>query len=305
MLPTKVLVLHSLPPPDIAGRSPLEFELGEAASSIARVLPGSLVAGVRGEIEEVLALLRSHRPDVVFNACEAPLGRPDLEAHFAALLEWVGIPFTGNGSETLALCRRKDRTKAVLAAAGVAVPRNGVFPCIIKPVDEDGSAGIFLDSICADEAALARAAARLNRAALAEEFLPGREFAISLWGCREPEYQSFMETQFCNGLTLVTYAAKWDEGSDEFINSPHAYSTRIDAETREAIFAAAIGAWKAVGARGYLTVDVRLDASGIPYVLDVNPNSDLGPGVGIARAAEEIGWTWERFVHQQVAWARQ
>ena len=70
------------------------------------------------------------------------------------------------------------------------------------------------------------------------------------------------------------------------------------------MFSAAVGAWNAVGARGYLTVDVRLDAAGNPFVLDVNPNSDLGPGVGVARAAEEAGWTWERFVRQQVEWAR-
>ena len=89
-----------------------------------------------------MAILDSQHPDVVFNPCEAPLGRPDLESHVAALLEWRGVRFTGCGSETLALCRRKDRTKAVLAAAGAPVPRDGGFPCIVKPADQDGSAGI-------------------------------------------------------------------------------------------------------------------------------------------------------------------
>ena len=300
----KIIVLHSLPPTNLGERSPLEFDLERSAQDIADVLPGSFVVGIRGEVDEVIHLLRTHRPDVVFNACEAPLGRPDLEPHFVALLEWAGVPFTGSGSETLALCRRKDRTKAVLAAAGVRVPRANVIPCVVKPVDEDGSAGIYFDSLCEDEEARDFAVARLNGAALVEEFVPGREFAVALWGCRRPEHFSFMEAHFHNGARLLTYAAKWNEGSEEFVNTPYAYSTPVELNTREAIFSAAVGAWNAVGARGYLTVDVRLDAAGNPCVLDVNPNSDIGPGVGIARAAEEVGWTWEHFVRQQVEWAR-
>ena len=38
-------------------------------------------------------------------------------------------------------------------------------------------------------------------------------------------------------------------------------------------------------------------------MLDVNPNPELAPEVGIHRAVTEAGWTWERFVRQQIAWA--
>jgi D-alanine-D-alanine ligase len=300
----KVLVLHTLPPIATgASRTPAEFDLVAAAQGIADALPGAVAAGVRGEVREIMALLAAQRPDVVFNACEAPLGRPGLEAHVAALLEWLDVRFTGCGSETISLCRRKDRTKAVLAATGVPVPRANVFPCIVKPADEDGSAGIHADSICDDADALARATARLAGAALVEEFLPGREFAVSLWGRDAPEHNSIGETRFRNGLRLNTYAAKWVPDSEEFANSPICYATDLDPALRAAIVAAASGAWGAVGARGYVRVDIRLDADENPFVLDVNPNPDLGPGVGICRAAQEAGWTWPRFVRQQVAWA--
>src|SRR5258707_11875234 len=108
----KVLVLHTLPPVVAAGRTPDEFDLSAAARGIADVLPGAIVAGVRGEVPEILALLATHQPDVVFNACEAPLGRPALEAHVAALLEWLGEGFAGWVRATLAVCRRKGRAKA-------------------------------------------------------------------------------------------------------------------------------------------------------------------------------------------------
>jgi D-alanine-D-alanine ligase len=300
----KVLVLHTLPP--IAadpGRTSDEFDLAVAAQGIADALPGSVAVGVRGEVQEIMGLLAAHKPDVVFNACEAPLGRPSLEAHVAALLEWLGVRFTGSGSETLSLCRRKDHAKAVLAASGVPVPRANVFPCIVKPVDQHGSAGIDADSICDDTDALARATARLAGASLVEEFLPGREFVVSLWGRDAPEHISIGEMRFRNGLRLNTYAAKWIPDSEEFANSPICYATDLCPALRAAIIAAASGAWGAVGARGYARIDIRLDGDENPFVLDVNPNPELGPGVGIRRAAQEAGWTWPRFVRQQVAWA--
>ena len=61
--------------------------------------------------------------------------------------------------------------------------------------------------------------------------------------------------------------------------------------------------WQAVDGRGYMRVDIRLDGEQTPHVLDVNPNPEIGPGVGICRAAQEAGWTWEQFVRQQVEWA--
>jgi D-alanine-D-alanine ligase len=220
----------------------------------------------------------------------------------AALLEWAGVRFTGSGSETLALCRHKDRTAAVLIAAGIPVPRRGGFPCIVKPADQDGSAGIDHDSICEDATAVARACARASGPVVIEEFLPGREFVVSLWGPREPEHVSLGETRFQQGLLLNTYAAKWEIDSADYANSPLTYDVDLDPPLRATIVGAAQGAWRAVGARGYARIDVRLDADGQPRVLDVNPNPEIGPEVGIHRAVLEAGWTWERFVNAQLAW---
>jgi len=50
-------------------------------------------------------------------------------------------------------------------------------------------------------------------------------------------------------------------------------------------------------------VDIRLDEEGSPRVLDVNPNPELGPDVGINRAVQEAGWSFPRFVRRQVEWA--
>lgn len=301
----KVLILHSLPPSVVdEGRSAAELDLGLAVAGLAEVLPEATVAGVRGEVQEVLELLSLHKPDVVFNACEAPLGRPDREAHVAALLEWLGIRFTGSGSETLALCRRKDRMNAVLEASGVAIPRRNVFPCIVKPADQDGSIGLDADSVCENEPAVARARARIAGPVVIQEFLPGREFAVSLWGRHEPEFVSVGEFCFQEGLRLNTYASKWDVQSVEYARSPiSSIRPDNDQSVLDEVIATARGAWRAAEARGYIRVDVRLDSRGIPRVLDVNPNPEITPEVGINRAVIEAGWTWEEFVRKQIEWA--
>ncbi len=299
----KILVLYTLSPQSLAaGRDGGEFDLRQTAEGIAAVLPGAALLGVRGELLEIVEALKMHQPDVVFNACEAPLGRPDREAHVAAVLEWMGVRFTGSGSETLALCRRKDRVNAVLHLAGVPVPRNGVLPCIVKPADEDGSAGIDAASVCTDAASMQRARARLTGPVVTQEFLPGREFAVSLWGREEPDYVCVCETRFKGGLRLNTYAAKWDPSSTDFMNSPLHYEPDLETGLRDSLVSAARAAWRVVAARGYLSVDVRLDGAGIPRVLDVNPNPELAPD-GIYPAVAAAGWSWERFVRQQIAWA--
>jgi D-alanine-D-alanine ligase len=300
----RVLVLHTLPPERTEeGRWVEEFDLAASAGGIAEALPGAVVAGVRGEVREMIEVIAAHAPDVIVNLCEAPLGQPRLEPHAAALFEWLGVPFTGSGSEALALCRRKDLTKAVLQAAGAPVPRAGVYPAIVKPADEDGSAGIHAWSVCANEEEQARAVARLRGPALIEEFLPGREFAVSLWGKAEPCHASVGETLFLGGVRLNTYEGKWDTECYEYRNTPLVYDGAIDAPLRAAIVETARRAWRATGLRGYARIDIRLDAGGAPCVLDVNPNPALNPGVGVHRAAQEIGWSWADFVRRQIEWA--
>jgi D-alanine-D-alanine ligase len=285
-----------------------EFDLSEAASNVAAALPEAAICGIRGDAREILALLDLHLPAVVFNLCEAPLGRPDLEAHVAALMEWLGIRFTGCGSETLALCRRKDLVNPVLSSAGIPVPApidpaRPSFPCIVKPAAEDGSAGLGHNSVCENPAELARAMAHLEGPAVIQEFLPGREFVVSLWGRCQPDFVSIGETVFEKGLRLITYAAKWHVESEDFANSPLFYNSKVAPRLREAIIAAASDAWRAVRARHALRVDVRLDEAGDPRVLDVNPNPEISPGVGICRGVQEAGWQWQDFIHNLVEWA--
>ena len=93
----KVLVLHTLPPEATEpGRRIAEFDLLSSAEGVGAALPGAAVCAVRGEIREILDLLARHAPDVVFNLCEAPLGRPQLDRPLG-LHEPRGRPLPAGG----------------------------------------------------------------------------------------------------------------------------------------------------------------------------------------------------------------
>jgi D-alanine-D-alanine ligase-like ATP-grasp enzyme len=300
-----VLILHTLPPERAdAGRWEWEFDLHETAETIAAELPGAVIVGVHGHPDELTAAIARTGPDVVFNLCEAPLGNPRLEPHAAMLFEWLGVPFTGSRSDTLALCRRKDLTKSVLAAAGVRVPRSAVFPCIVKPLDEDGSAGITLDSVCGNEREAAAAIARASGPVIVEEFVPGREFVVSMWGRGEPECLAIGEIGFSGGVSIVSYEGKWDMESYAYLNAPLVMDRALDSALEGRLLEAARRSWRATGLRGYGTVDLRLDESGTPCVIDVNPNAALNAEGRVYRAVERAGWAWSHFLRQQIAWAR-
>jgi D-alanine-D-alanine ligase len=55
--------------------------------------------------------------------------------------------------------------------------------------------------------------------------------------------------------------------------------------------------------RDYGRVDVRLAAGGVPYVVDVNPNCDLSPNAGMARAAGAFGIDFRALVGLLVNYA--
>ena len=59
---------------------------------------------------------------MVVNLCESFGGSSAGEAHLAAILELINVPYTGGSPECLALARNKSRTKRLLAGGGVLTP---------------------------------------------------------------------------------------------------------------------------------------------------------------------------------------
>ncbi|MCA9547304.1 MAG: hypothetical protein KC613_23035, partial [Myxococcales bacterium] len=86
---------------------------------------------------------------------------------------------------------------------------------------------------------------------------------------------------------IVTYDGKWTPGHPEWRGTT-AVEAVVDPGLARRIQQVARGA-RSLGLRGYARLDLRVDAAGTPFVVDVNPNCDLASDAGFARAAARAG----------------
>jgi len=245
---------------------------------------------------------------VVCNLLEAPPGLPMLHAAATAVLELLGVPFTGSSAAALWLTTDKLVTRGLLSACGLPVAAGGRLdlahpavlesvppPWILKPAWEDASVGLEGEAVVrTPERALARARALSTRfpgqPILLEHFLPGREFNVSLLeGEAGVETLPVAEIAFVDFPAevpaLVGYEAKWATGSFEETHTVRRFPGEEDAALCAHLRELALAAWDACGLTGYGRVDLRLDESGQPVILEVNTNPCLSADAGFMAAA--------------------
>jgi D-alanine-D-alanine ligase len=291
----------------------------KAARDVAAALGRSgflaALAPTGGSLAALVERIERARPRLIFNLCEAFRGEPRLESAIAGVLEILGIPYTGSRPLALALAQDKALAKDVLAARGLPVARSAVLasaddplplflapPYFVKTRFEDASHGISERSLCRTlEAAREQARYLIEtyaQDALVEEFLPGREFNVGV--LFEGDVLPIAEIDYSGlppqGIRAVTYEAKWCEDSDPFRLTPVRCPAEVEPALADRLREIARGAFCALGCRDYARVDIRLDGRGEPRILEVNPNPDISPEAGLARAASRAGISYDDLV---------
>jgi D-alanine-D-alanine ligase len=304
---------EATPVQDARDRLVLEDDL-EAVAAVEACLRELGHAPVRlpldDDVADLVCRLRRLAPDLVFNLCESFRGRSLALMHVPALLDRLGLPYTGNDGPALGLSTDKALAKAVLAAAGLTVPRHRLltdpseaagadlaFPVIVKPLYEDGSFGISTESVVADPAALGERAAfliaRFGQPALAEEYVDGRELTVAILGNDPPTVLPLSEIRFADfppgAPRIVCYDAKWVRDSFEYVHTLEVCPADLSEEATEDVRAVGLRAYRALGCRDYATVDVRLDATNTAYVLEVNANPSISPDTDFIRSLHASG----------------
>lgn len=253
--------------------------------------------------------LRGLAPDVAFNLVESLDGTGRLAHLVPALLDHLRLPYTGASADALYLTSNKILAKRWLARCGLDTPpwattaaeasRTGLEPpVIVKPLWEDASVGIDDASVVADGERLGPELARRSESGgewFAEAYVEGREFNVSvLQGPLGPEILPPAEIEFVDfppgKPRMVNYAAKWIADSFEFRNTPRRFEfPASDASLLARLADLARRAWEGFGLRGYARVDLRVDAEGTPWVLELNGNPCLAPDSGFVAAAAAAG----------------
>lgn len=275
------------------------------------------VMAVRDEIFQIIHWLKEYQPHVVFNLCESVYGNSCWEMNIPAMLDLFRIPYTGSSPLTLGLCQDKGKVKDILQSQDILTPgyrifeqamgaaKGNKFPIIVKPLHEDGSLGITRESVVFDDEALIKQIRyvidQYQQPALVEEFVEGRELNVGLMETNgkvgvlpisEIDYSEFPE-----GIPRICgYEAKWVTESPEFQKSKPVCPAPLESGVKKRVEHIALRVFKLFGCRDYARVDLRIDRDGKIYVLEVNPNPDISPQSGVARALKAQGTTYTEFV---------
>jgi D-alanine-D-alanine ligase len=292
------------------------------------------LVNIGNSVSNLLDAIEDIRPSAIFNFVEFFGEDPAHEMHVAGVFELLGIPYTGNRPDVLALCQKKHRTKAVLQAAGIPTPPYFVvsgrpgddhvpathslrFPLIVKPAMEDASGGIDDDSVVHDPHQLAAKVRQIltefAMPVLVEEYIDGREVHCAILGNDPPEVLPLFEMEFVEPTDpiakklprIITYKAKWDPHSRDFYAmSGHCPARDLEPEVAAHIQAVALAAYHAVGCRDYARVDMRVDPrTGEAYVLEVNPNPDLSDVCAFVQCAAASGRSYHQVINEIVGFA--
>lgn len=261
--------------------------------------------------------LRQAEVDLVFNLCESVDDDPLLIGHPAAVLELLGLPFTGSSAMALTVSTDKVLVKRAMQAAGlptpdfflyegggVALPPGLTFPLLMKPRWQDASIGIDQESLLRSptgiEAALADHYASFGPLVV-EEYMEGREFNVSLLGYPDPRVLPLAEIDFtgfpADLFRIVGYRAKWDEDSPEYRTTNRLFP-ELPAALADELRRVAAACFHLFNLRDYGRVDLRLDNQGRAQVLELNANPCLSPDAGFTAAAAESGLDYPAMVNE-------
>ena len=317
---------HPLGPADLAGAgdsTPVAQALSKAGHRVTLLPLGRDAAGA-------LSKVTPRNTDIVFNLCDTLGGESRLAPLVPVQLEAQGVPVVGADQFGLALSKRKHDVKALLVRDGLPTPRycvvsheqelrrfelNIELPVILKLTAEHSSIGIESTSVCFTLAEVKKRARwllkRFQQPVLIEEYVAGREFYISLFGA-DATPLPLMEHQFdelpAGYLPIRTFDMKWfaDPGAGGekprkdprwALPVPHRRPASPWGGVLEDIPSLCRAAFLCVGGRDWGRIDFRLDRGGVPMVIDVTPNTYLGPSAPCVKAAALTGLTYAQFIN--------
>lgn len=279
----------------IAPDAEAELDSIETVKAIQEALKKAGLAVELFEADETLPRRLLSTPiDIAFNIAEGKNGR-GREAQIPALLNLLGIPFTGSDETALCLALDKALTKRILQSCRVRTPRYALltgnctktaaklkYPVIVKPNAEGSSKGISDVSVVHSAAEL-KALARRNLelyggSMLAEEYIPGREFTVGVLGNGENTRVFLpMEIVFKRNTQgdyrVYSFGVKQDFRNYVTYECPADIPAKVERELMDT----AKKVYDILGCRDFARADFRLGEDGRVYFIEINPLPGLAP----------------------------
>jgi D-alanine-D-alanine ligase len=238
--------------------------------------------------------------DVVFLALHGTYGE---DGAVQAELDHIGVPYTGSSAEASRIAFDKVQTKNRCAAQGVPVAKSLVLnsdrtpwpdgwnpPVVIKPVRQGSSVGLqFVDRVD-DWPSSLKDSLQYDSHVLVEPRIAGPECTVGILG---ELVLPVVEVRPRSGA--YDYQSKYTKGATEYL-----CPAPLDADTTTRVQAAALAAFRAVGACDYARVDVMLTPNGEPVVLEVNTLPGMTETSLLPKAAAAAGFSYPELCQRMV-----
>ncbi|NQT20739.1 MAG: D-alanine--D-alanine ligase [Planctomycetes bacterium] len=242
--------------------------------------------------------------EVAFLALHGEFGE---DGQIQAILEEARIPYTGSGPRAARIAMSKPTTKRLLIENGIATPEFCLagpaandaaiaraaeelgYPIVTKPSSDGSSLGISIvpaPSLLADAVAKVR---ETDACVLLERFIPGRELTVGMFNGRALPPIELR----CPGF--YDFKAKYTSGRTEYIIQPE-----LTIDVANALEQAAVETYACVGCAGVARVDVRLDDSGVPWILEINTIPGLTATSLVPKAARAAGIEFARLCEMMI-----
>jgi D-alanine-D-alanine ligase len=277
-----------------------EFDSQETINAITSALrsKGHSVEVIEAGQPNIVSHFKKSRIDIVFNIAEGKSGK-FRESEIPAILDYLGIPYTGSSTFSLALALNKAMTKKILMADNIPTPYFQVFtkgnepldaqlkfPLIVKPNLEGSAKGINCSNVVYTAESLFNKVSELIRTykqeVLVEEFIKGKELTVGILENGKTTVLPILEIDFStcakSGEFFYSWRMKEYQGDGSQGLTPTFYCpARLDEDTQNAVKEVALRTHRAVGCLDISRTDIRLSKDNVPYVLEINPLPGLNP----------------------------
>lgn len=247
---------------------------------------------------DVMRRFSEQRYDRVFIAMH---GRGGEDGVIQGALELIDMPYTGSGVLASALCMNKLVTKRVWQGAGLPTPRHTLLeqsfdpqtivgelglPLIVKPLLEGSSIGMSKVEDAEQLHTAFRGALPYGAHILAEKWVSGGEYTVAIL-----EGQALPAIRLETPRAFYDFEAKYSSSQTQY----HCPSGLHENKERE-IQTLALKAFDVVGARGWGRVDLMLDESEQPWLIEINTVPGMTDHSLVPMAAAAAGISFEELV---------
>lgn len=229
--------------------------------------------------------LKNTNVDIMFNLCERIHELQTMNAHSAALLDLMQIPYTGSNALTLALSFDAIKFKKILSFHEIPTPKwdymysmqddfdqSLEFPLIVKPFMDRDALGKSHNTIVHNkkdlDTAIAYALETLKSPIVVEEYAAGDEFVVSILG-NEDDIRILPLTQITKDHRIVQTPPK-----------------NISKKLLSLITEIALDTYYILDCRDYGQVHVKIDSHNNPEVISIHTNPSLAMHNYFAQAAQ-------------------